>query len=88
MLSLGVLYTTAVLMALVAAACTALCIVWSNPAWRRRLAPAGSTSGVFFAAGGELSGWPARLGSGIVSAGIGTVALMAWYGFYYTLAAI
>ena len=88
MLSPGVLYTTAVLMALVAAACTALCLAWSNPAWRRRLAPAGGTSGVLPAAGGGLSGWPARVGSGIMSVGIGAVALVAWYGFYCTLAAI
>lgn len=88
MLSPGVLYTTAVLMALVAAACTALCLAWSIPAWRRRLAPAESTSGALPAAGGGLSGWQARVGSGIVSAGIGAVALVAWYGFYCTLAAL
>jgi len=88
MLSLGLLYTTALLMALVAAACTALCLAWSNPAWRRWLAPAGGRSKVLATAGGGLSGWPARVGSWIVSAGIGAVALIAWYGFYCTLAAI
>ena len=33
MLSPGILYTTAALMALVATACTALCLVWSKLWW-------------------------------------------------------
>ncbi len=86
MLSPGILYTTAALMALVAVACTALCLVWSIPGWRRRLTPAGGTPGA--ATGGDgLSGWPAGVGSGLVSAGIAACALLAWYGVYCTLAA-
>src|SRR6478672_6042973 len=37
MLTPIILYTTAALMALVATACTALCLVWSVPTWRHRL---------------------------------------------------
>ena len=88
MLSPGILYTTAALMALVATACTALCLVWTIPAWRRRLAPASGGSDGRTPAPGGLTGWPARVGSGLVSAGIGAVALVAWYGLYCTLAAI
>lgn len=88
LLSPGILYTTAALMALVAAACTALCLVWTNPAWRRRLTPAGGESDGPAAATGALTGWSARVGSGLMSAGIGAVALCAWYGFYCTLAAL
>ncbi len=82
MLSPGVLYATAALLALVAVACTALCLAWSNPAWRRWLAPAGAP------APGGLGGRPARIGGGLVSAGIAAVALVAWYGLYCALAAI
>jgi hypothetical protein len=85
MISVGVLYTTAALLALVAVACTALCLAWSNPAWRRRLAP---DKGESEARAGGVSGWPARVGSGLVSAGIGACALVAWYGLYCALAAI
>ncbi len=88
MLSLGLLYTTAVLMGLVAIACTALCVVWTNPVWRRRLAPTDDGFNGSAPVAGRLTGWPARLGSGLVSAGIGAVALVAWYGLYCTLAAI
>ena len=88
MLSPGVPYTTAALLGLVAAACTALCLAWSVPAWRRQLAPAGGTSGVNAPAASALSGWPARVGGGLVSTGIGAVALVAWYGLYCTLTAI
>lgn len=83
MLSPGILYTTAALMALVAVACTVLCFVWSVPAWRRRLAPAATP----LAASG-LRGWPAGVGSGLVSAGIAASALLAWYGAYCALAAV
>ena len=86
MLSPSVLYTTVVLLATVAIACTALCFVWSIPAWRRRLAPA--RSGARVPGAGGLSGRPARVGSGLVSAGIAAAALVAWYGFYCTLAAL
>jgi hypothetical protein len=87
MLPPGILYTTAALMALVAAACTVLCVVWSVAAWRRRLAPARGTPATTPGADG-LSGWPAGVGSGLVSAGIAASALLAWYGVYCTLAAV
>jgi hypothetical protein len=80
MLSLVILYTTAALMALVATACTALCLVWSVPAWRHRLAPAGSGANA-------LRGLSAQIGSGLVSAGIAACALLAWYGVFCSLAA-
>jgi hypothetical protein len=82
-LSPGILYTTAALMASVAVACTVLGLVWSVPAWRRRLAPIRATS---VASG--LSGWLAGVGSGLVSAGITASALLAWYGVYCALAAL
>ena len=88
MLSPGILYTTAALLTLVAAACTALCLAWSNSAWPRRLAPARGTSEVLAPEASGLSGWRARVGSGLVSAGIGAAAMVAWYGLYCTLAAI
>lgn len=82
MLPPSILYTTAALMALVAVACTALCLVWSIPAWRRRLAlPVAPEVG-------GLTGWRASVGSGLVSVGIAACALLAWYGTYCTLAAV
>jgi hypothetical protein len=88
MLAAGILFTTAALMALVAVACTALCIAWTNPAWRRRLALGRGESEVCALKTGGLSGWPARVGSGIISAGIAACALVAWYGLYWALAAL
>lgn len=84
----GIMYTTAVLMALVAATCTVLCFVWSVPAWRSRLAPEGGTLADTTLRLGGLSGWPAAVGSGLVSAGIAASALLAWYGVYCALAAV
>lgn len=88
MLSPGILYTTAALMALVATACTLLCPVWSVPAWRRRLARDERGLDVRSPEAAGLAGWPARIGSGLVSAGIAACALVAWYGVYCTLAAV
>jgi hypothetical protein len=88
MIPLGVLYTTAAMMGLVAVTCTALCLAWSNPAWRRRLAPAGGATGARAAGAGGLRGWPARVGGGVISAGIAAGAVVAWYGLYCTLTAI
>ena len=88
MLTPAVLYTTAALLGLVATACTVLCLAWSNPTWRRRHAPAGDRSGVKAPVTAGLSGWPARIGGGLVSVGIGAAALIAWYGLYCTLAVI
>ncbi len=78
MLTAGMLYTTAALMALVAIACTVLCLAWSFPAWRRRLGPVAPGAG-------GLSGWHATVGSGLISAGIAACAVLAWYGVYCTL---
>ena len=86
MLTPGILYTTAALMALVATACTALCLIWSVPAWRHWLAPAEADARQHRAAG--LRGWSAQIGSGLVSAGIAACALLAWYGVYCTLSAV
>jgi hypothetical protein len=86
MLSPAILYTTAALMALVATACTALCLVWSVPAWRHWLGPADAD--VRRPKAGELSGWPAQIGSVLVSAGIAACALLAWYGVSCIIAAV
>lgn len=88
MISAAVLYVTAMLMGLVAVACTVLCIVWTVPAWRRRLARAGRTADATTTVAGELSGLSARVGSWLVSAGIAACAAVAWYGLYCTLAAV
>ena len=88
MLSPAVLYTTAALMALVAAACTALCLAWSVPEWRNRLAPTRGAPEAPAPVVGGLSGWQARVGGGLVSAGIGAAAVIAWGGLYFVLAAI
>jgi hypothetical protein len=88
MLSPATLYTTAALMALVATVCTVLCVVWSVPAWRRRLAPAKGASAATTPRADGLSGWRASVGSGLVAAGIAASALLAWYGVYCTLAAV
>lgn len=86
MLSPGILYTAAALMALVATICTALCLVWSVPAWRRWLARAGPNVRRSSAAG--LTGCPAHIGSWLVAVGIAACALLAWYGVYCTLLAV
>ncbi|MDB5295572.1 MAG: hypothetical protein JWO31_1555 [Phycisphaerales bacterium] len=88
MLSPGILYTAAAMTALVAAACTALCLVWSVPVWRHRLAPAGGGADARRPKAAGLSGRPAQVGSGLVSAGIAACALLAWYGVYCTLSAV
>jgi len=88
MISLGILYTTAVLMAVVAVACTALCVVWSNPAWRSRLARHQDAPEAPDTKAGGLTGWPARMGGWLVSAGIGACALIAWFGCYCALSAL
>ena len=88
MLSPGILFTTAALLALLAVACTAVCLAWSIPAWRRKLAAGVRPADTLKPRAGGLSGWPARIGSGLVSAGIAGCALVAWYGLYCALAAI
>ena len=86
--SLIVLYTTAALMAVVAVDCTALCLAWSVPAWRRRLARREVAIEVQNGETGGLSGWTARVGSGLSSIGIATCALVGWYGCFSVLAAL
>ena len=57
--SISVLYTTAALMALVAVACTALCLAWSIPSWRRQLASLVVVSQARVPEIGGLTGWTA-----------------------------
>lgn len=86
--ALIVLDTTTALMAVVAVACTALCLAWSVPAWRRRLARRGVAFEVWGAETGGLTGWPARVGSGLISIGIAFCAVVGWYGCCCVLAAL
>jgi hypothetical protein len=88
MITPGILDTTAALMTLVAAACTVLCLAWSVPAWRRRLAPGVGGPNARVPRAGRLSGWTARAGGGLVATGIAGCALVAWYCVYCTVAAI
>jgi hypothetical protein len=83
--SLLVMYTTAALMAIVASACTMLCLVWSIPSWRCRLASPRSVVGSVRAAVPGLTGWSAHVGSGLISAGIAACAVVGWYGCYCIL---
>ena len=86
--ALIVLYTTGAMMAVVAVACTALCLAWSIPAWRRRLGRRGVALEVRGTETGGLTGWPARVGSGLVSIGIASCAVVGWYGCFSVLAAL
>ncbi|NBV46608.1 MAG: hypothetical protein EBR86_13465 [Planctomycetia bacterium] len=88
MTSLIVLSTTAALMGGVAAACTVLCLAWSIPAWRRRLDRREVAAVAGGAEAGGLTGWPARVASGLVSVGIASCAAVGWYGCYSVLAAL
>jgi len=87
MYPLLVMYLTATLMAFVAVACSVLCLVWTIPSWRRRLAQSGVTSEVHEPKTGRLTGWPAKAGSSFISIGIAACAVVAWYGSYCMLAA-
>ena len=86
--SLFIMYVTAALMALIAAACTALCLAWSIPSWRRRLAQPRNAVEANTTEPAGLTGWPARIGRGIISIGIAACAAVGWYGFYCTLSAL
>jgi hypothetical protein len=86
--SLVVIYTTAALMAFVAVACSALCFAWSIPSWRRRLARSSAAPEANGAESVGLTGWPARVGSGLVSIGIAACAVVGWYGCYGVLTAL
>ena len=83
-----ILFVTAALMAGVAVACTALCLAWSIPSWRQRLSRQNDSPRVANAAMGELRGWPAHMGSALVSAGIAACAVVAWYGCFTVLTSL
>ncbi|MFM8495583.1 MAG: hypothetical protein ACKOEM_08670 [Planctomycetia bacterium] len=78
----------AVSMALVAAACTVLCLAWSIPAWRRRLGGAGLALRGASHNGTKLAGLPLRVASGLVSTGLAACAIAAWYGCGSVVAAV
>ncbi|MFN8739714.1 MAG: hypothetical protein ACK5YR_07330 [Pirellula sp.] len=80
-----VLYTTAALMAFVGFFCAVLCLAWSIPSWRRRLARSQAPG---HSEAGGLAGWPARVGSALISIGIAACAVAGWYGCYCVLAAL
>ena len=86
--SITVLYVTAALMAFVAVSCTALCIAWSIPSWRRRLTGPGVASQAREPEIRGLTGWSSRVCSGLVSTGIAACAAIAWHGSYSVLAAL
>jgi hypothetical protein len=88
MTSLVILYTTAALMAVVALACTVLCLVWTIPAWRRRLGRRGVVAEGQVAVAGGLTGWPAFVANFLVSIGIGACAVVGWYGCLSVLSAL
>lgn len=77
------LLCTGILMVMVAIALTALSLAWTIPAWRRALGQKWTDA----ANQASLTGWPARLGSAVVSLGIGIAAAVAWAGCYWVLAA-
>lgn len=81
-----ILYATAALMALVGVACAVLCVAWSIPSLRRQLANSSVAPGQTET--GSLTGWPARVGSALISAGIAACALVGWYGCYCVLTAL
>ena len=84
-----ILYTTAALMAFVGVVCAVLCVAWSIPSWRRRLArPPVATQVLGRPETGGLTGWPARVGSALVSTVIAACAVVGWYGCYCVLAAL
>lgn len=84
-----ILYTTAALLAIVGVACVLLCVAWSIPSLRRRLAsPTGAIQVVGSPKIGSLNGWPALTGSLLVSIGIGACAAIAIYGSYSIVSAM
>ena len=80
-----ILYTTAALMAFVGVVCAVLCVAWSIPSWRRQLA---RPQVLGRPETGGLTGWPARVGSALVSTGIAACAVVGGYGCYCVLAAL
>lgn len=88
MQSMLLLYITTALMAVVAVFCSGLCVVWSVPSWRRWLSKDKTFSMESICSPQELTGWPARIGSGLISIGIATCAIVAWYGAWSVLVAV
>lgn len=80
-----ILYTTAILMALVGGFCAVLCLAWSIPSWRHRLARSSVSIRI---ESKELNGWPARVGMALISIGIAACAAASWYGCYCVLDAL
>lgn len=85
---LVVLSITAALMAIVAIACTVLCIAWTVPSWRRRLGRRTHDAGAGAPEPEGLTGWPARVAAALVSLGIAACAAVAWYGCYSVASAM
>jgi len=85
---LVVLSITAALMAIVAVACTVLCIAWSIPSWRRRLGRRTHDAGAGAPEPAGLTGWPARVAGALVSLGIAACAAVAWWGCYSVVTAM
>lgn len=84
-----ILYTTAALMAIVGFFCTWLCVCWSIPSWRMRLAVSPSIPQVLgIQQTHSLTGWPVRVGSVLISAGIAACALTCGYGCCCVLVAV
>ncbi|MFO0899735.1 MAG: hypothetical protein U0836_20085 [Pirellulales bacterium] len=75
-------YLTVALLALLALSLTAIGCAWSIPSWRRRLARRHDN-----AQANQLTGWPSRVGSGLVSVALACTAVVAWWGFYVVLTA-
>ncbi len=84
-MELIILYVSAGLMALVGVVCTVLCIAWSIPSWRRRLA---SPQLPGLLKKGKLAGLSGHLSIAMVSIGIAVCAVAGWYGCFSLLAAL
>ncbi len=85
---MSTLFATAALLAVVAIACSALCLAWSIPSWRVWLASRNGLPRLTGARAIELRGWAALVGSGLISAGIAACAVAAWFGCYAVLSSL
>jgi|688.fasta_scaffold143967_3 hypothetical protein len=88
LITLLALYVTTTLMALVAVSCTVICCAWAIPSWRQRLAESRAASQFRETTTGGLTGWPARIGSRLIFAGLIICTLISWYSAYSVLAAL
>ena len=77
------LYVTVALLALLAASLSAICCAWSIPRWRLQFSRGHASEQAH-----SLTGWPARIGSGLVSIALAATAGIAWWGFYVVLTAV